>query len=89
MYPPLFSQQAIQMLREPGFSLAPTITPQAQQLPPYDPTKREPGESSVEYDRRIQLYNMLLDQNVPSQTADVLARMRNNIDIWLDYGEKN
>jgi len=77
---------ALPMMAVPGISPqplgTPTITGQAPaQLPIYDPIKKEPGESGAEYQRRIQLYNMLLQRNVPSQVADTLARMRNNVDI--------
>lgn len=79
----------------PG-SMQPTLTPPLQPvvlgvptvagqmiapLPAYDPTQKTPGESQVEYDRRVQLYNMLVTQGLPSSSADVLARMRNNVDI--------
>lgn len=53
------------------------------ELPQYDPTAREPGESQAEYDRRIGLYQYLV-QNIPGisqSSADVLSRMRNDVDI--------
>jgi hypothetical protein len=54
---------------------------------PYDPTRQEPGEGSVEYQRRVGLYQALLNQRLPngqfvdSHYADVLSRMRNNVDV--------
>ena len=56
-------------------------------LPSYDPTQRDPGESQAEYDRRHGLYQRLIryqlpnGATIPPDTADVLSRMRNNVDI--------
>lgn len=59
----------------------PTSTEAAPQVPPYDPTKKERSESQQEYDRRLMLYRHLLNFGVPSPDADLLARMRNQVDI--------
>ncbi len=54
---------------------------------PYDPTRQAPGESSVEYQRRLGLYNALIQMRLPNgqfispAQADTLSRMRNNVDI--------
>lgn len=54
---------------------------------PYDPTKQEPGETNLVYQRRLGLYQALLairlpnGQTIPPETANVLAHMRNNVDI--------
>ena len=64
------------------------VTPVPQvPLPPYDPLTKEPTESQQEYERRRQLYlhlsNLVLPggERVPSESADILSRMRNQVDI--------
>jgi len=73
--------QIIYTITPSQMSFSPIVSEQQVQLPQYDPTLRSPGESDVEYQRRIQLYNLLISSNVPSESADTLARMRNNVDI--------
>ena len=73
--------QIIYTITPSQMSFSPIVSEQQVQLPQYDPTLRSPGESDVEYQRRIQIYNLLISSNVPSESADTLARMRNNVDI--------
>lgn len=50
-----------------------------EKLPVYNPTAQEPGESEERYRIRIQNYNKLLQYGI--QTADLLSRVRNNVDF--------
>lgn len=52
------------------------------QLPPFDPLAKEPTESQQEYDRRIQLYQHLVNLGVAPESSNLLARMRNQVDIY-------
>lgn len=70
----------------PSISAAPEIPSMPAppvELPQYDPTAREPGESDIEYQRRISLYQYLFQAfpGISQSSADVLSRMRNNVDI--------
>jgi hypothetical protein len=59
----------------------PNVIRQAPELPAYDPTEREAGESQEEYKIRVFLYNYLLSNNITPDYADTLSRMRNNVDV--------
>ena len=48
---------------------------------PYTPLQQEPGEGEAAYQRRIGLYQALLNNRINPNSADVLSRMRNNVDI--------
>lgn len=56
-------------------------------VPTYNPLEKELGESGDLYTRRIALYQMLVNytlpsgQRIPPDTADLLSRMRNNVDM--------
>ena len=80
----------------PVVTLSQPVPTQQRQIniPPYNPSDKEPGESQTEYARRQQLYTALINyvlpngQRIPSETADLLSRMRNNVDIeGVGYNE--
>lgn len=70
-----------------------SVVPRAQgtpavskQLPKYDPTLKEPGESEERYMIRIANYNKLIGYG--SQAADLISRVRNNVDFeGVEYSE--
>ena len=57
-----------------------TPAPQAP-LPSYEPTAPEAGESQEVYQRRLFGYQHLLSQGYSSSSADVISRMRNDVDV--------
>lgn len=64
------------------------FVPTQAHLPEYDSTKKDPSESTAAYERRVQLYEYLLSIGLTEQTADVLSRMRNNVDIMgVEYNK--
>lgn len=50
-------------------------------IPTYNPRTQDPGESDEAYARRIQVLDYLVGEGLPESSADVLARLRNNVDI--------
>ena len=65
-------------------TLPPSVINQPQgqiPLPEYSPLDKEIGESQAEYDVRKYLYQYLANNQIPPDTADILSRMRNNVDV--------
>lgn len=80
--PPTYLPSQVIQATMPASIVPPMAPPTAQpQLPPYNPTTKDPSESQAEYDRRMQLYRHLMGLGVASETADLLSRMRNQVDI--------
>lgn len=73
--------QAVQASMQGTVQILEGPTSPMQVLPDYNPMGPDPLESTTAYERRVQLYQYLLSKGLPDQTADVLSRMRNNVDI--------
>ena len=80
---PGLPSQAVQMI---GTSPLPVIG-QISQTPNYSPLDKEPGEATRRYTRRVQIYRALLAAGVEDHKADMISRMKNNVDF--DSGSYN
>ena len=54
----------------------------------YDPTERSPGESDTRYQMRLANYNSLIQRGLPIVTADLLSRMKENMEFeGVEYSQ--
>jgi len=77
----LSAYEAIQSMTNP--QLVPLAGPIAKPKKAirYDPTARAPGEADSRYQIRLASYNRLVGQGFPATTADLLSRMKDNMEF--------
>lgn len=62
--------------------LPPPLIEEVEESPIYSPERKESSESLWEYSRRIALYRGLLEIGLSDGAADLLSRMRNQVDLY-------